>query len=155
MADDGKVCPRCPENGWQPASAFSPNGARDDGLQSYCQPCTREYQAEYRQQNPDANSRWGKAFRERLRAEMFDAYGHECECCGEREKVFLCLDHVAGVVPDDQRDASGKRLSTDKMLALLRRQGWPDGHRVLCANCNLAHAVLGECPHQRQIRAVA
>lgn len=150
-----KVCPRCPENGVQPASAFSPNAARDDGLQSYCKPCTREYRLAYGAANREKERGWGRTFRERLRRGMFDAYGHVCACCGEPEKVFLCLDHVGGVVPDDQRDASGKRLATDKILALLRRQGWPDGYRVLCANCNLANAVLGYCPHQHELRLVA
>jgi hypothetical protein len=151
----GKVCPRCPEKGIQPASAFSPNGARRDGLQSYCKRCTRAYQADYHAKNPANGKRWSKAFRDRLRAEMFDAYGHECACCGEAERTFLCLDHVAGVVPPEQRDAAGKRLAGDKILAALRRQGWPTGYRILCANCNLAWALLGTCPHQATLRVVA
>lgn len=145
MTVAGKVCPRCPEKGIQAASAFSPNAARRDGLQTYCRPCTRAYHVEHRAANPDRARGWERAYRERLRVEMFEAYGHECACCGEREKTFLCLDHIDGV-PDDQKK-DGKRIGSDKTLILLRQQGWPPGYRILCANCNLAYAVLGTCPH--------
>lgn len=155
MALLGKVCPKCPERGVQPASAFNPNRGRADGMQSYCKPCTTDYRATYATANPTAGRRWSRAYRERLRAAMFDAYGHECACCGEANKTFLCLDHEDGVVPEDQRDARGARLASDKILALLKRQGWPSGYRILCANCNLAWAMLGTCPHQASLRAVA
>lgn len=151
MAVVGKVCPRCPETGIQPASAFSPNAGRRDGLQTYCRPCTSAYQADHRAANPEMARGWERTYRERMRAEMFEAYGTECACCGETEKVFLCLDHIDGL-PPEHKTATGKRRSSTAILRLVKAEGWPPGYRILCANCNLAYAVLGTCPHVEATR---
>jgi hypothetical protein len=35
------------------------------------------------------------------------------------------------------------------MYVWLRDNGWPEGYRVLCHNCNSARGLYGYCPHER------
>ena len=66
-----------------------------------------------------------------------------CRCCGETELAFLTLDHIANDGAAHRRATRATNLS-----ALLKRQGWPKGFRVLCCNCNFGRARNGGvCPH--------
>ncbi len=37
----------------------------------------------------------------------------------------------------------------------LRNQGWPQGFRILCHNCNMARGFYGRCPHEQLLEEVA
>jgi hypothetical protein len=93
---------------------------------------SREYQAMYRQQ---------------VRIEVLEAYGGKCECCGETEKDFLCIDHINGGGREDL-----KRLGKGQGYAwyLYLKKEHPDHVRVLCHNCNFARGNYGTCPHERK-----
>lgn len=84
------------------------------------------------------------------RQQAIDYYGGECACCGEQEYAFLCLDH---------RDGGGnqhrKTVSPSALPAWLRRNGYPDGFRVLCHNCNFATTHGRTCPHESRRVAVS
>lgn len=82
--------------------------------------------------------------RDKLKAEMIEAYGGECACCGETEPVFLTLDHV-------NDDGGGRsRVNAETTRRRLRLAGWPkEGYRLLCFNCNTGrHINGGKCPHE-------
>ena len=80
----------------------------------------------------------------RLKAEMIDAYGGQCTCCGENRSVMLALDHVNGNGKED-RDEKGRGRA---MYGRLRSLGWPqEGYRLLCHNCNTSLGFHGYCPH--------
>jgi hypothetical protein len=49
----------------------------------------RAYEKKYRSQ--------GKTAGQKLRVAFLAMYGDKCECCGEKERAFLCLDHKKGV----------------------------------------------------------
>lgn len=90
------------------------------------------------------------AFRKR---ECLRVLGPYCECCGEKEYVFLTLDHINKDGAAQRREL-GKKNGT-RTYKWLHRQilaGNLDSmikrYRVLCANCNMAHAILGRCPHK-------
>jgi hypothetical protein len=104
----------------------------------------------YAAENAAAMSEAQRRDRVKLKAEVIAHYGGCCQCCGETEIVFLTIDHV----DDDgaeRRRKEGHRGGTQQ-YRLLRRQGYPDGFRVLCWNCNAAiHMLGGKCPHQGQI----
>ena len=101
------------------------------------------------------NSSKGKACRDRwkakLRLEVLIHYSKsnsntpQCVCCGERTLEFLTIDHVNGRkgLPRAERQLAGIKLYT-----WLRKNSYPTGFQVLCANCNLAKGVYGLCPHQ-------
>ncbi len=89
-----------------------------------------------------------REWRNKLRTEMFEAYGGQvCACCGETERVFLQLDHIDGGGRHHRR-ALGDRHSSFSTVLDLSNRGWPSGFQILCANCNMAKHLLGVCPHQ-------
>jgi hypothetical protein len=77
-----EACARC--GNFLPNSAFYRSKLGRGGLQSRCRVCTRE------------------ASSARLRAARLQALSHyaagdvSCQCCGEREELFLALDHIDG-----------------------------------------------------------
>lgn len=92
-----------------------------------------------------ANALWSAGYRARLRAEFIAEYGGACACCGEREPLFLQLDHINNDGAAHRRE----HKTGAKLLAALKRSGWPkDRYRLLCANCNHGRALNGGvCPH--------
>ena len=68
---------------------------------------------------------------------------HACMCCGERELVFLCLDHV-------RNDGSKMRRQYKRNgIWEATARGLPEDFQVLCFNCNRAKYLQGFCPHER------
>lgn len=82
-----------------------------------------------------------KADRDRLLREAIKAYGGKCECCGERESLFLTIDHLQRKSRNEPRGHN--------LYRKLRMQGWPkDKYRLLCFNCNSGRSRAGGvCPH--------
>ena len=86
--------------------------------------------------------------RDRVRIQTLEAYGSNCQCCGERRKEFLSIDHIRNDGAEERR-----RLKTRAGLPFyrwLRKQGYPAGYQVLCFNCNMAKGIWGYCPHACQ-----
>jgi hypothetical protein len=112
----------------------------------------RERQSEFRRANKEKvnayNAAWSVGYRARLRAEFIAVYGGQCSCCGEAEPLFLHLDHIF----DDGAEHRRQHKTGCKLLAALKREGWPkDRYRLLCANCNHGRTVNGGiCPHERR-----
>lgn len=74
-----------------------------------------------------------------LRGLIFDHYGRCCDCCGESEPVFLAIDHMPGASREgDQRN----------LTEWIVKNGFPEGFRILCHNCNMAIRFKRICPHQ-------
>ena len=68
----------------------------------------------------------------------------KCECCGERQIEFLQIDHIGG-------GGAGHRKITGmggRFIAWIIKNNFPEGLRVLCANCNMAISRGKSCPHQ-------
>lgn len=82
-----------------------------------------------------------------LKQEVYAAYGgFVCACCGETEPKFLCLDHVENDGARHRKEMGG---GGDRILRWLKRNGFPRGFRVVCANCNQGKQLNGGvCPHQ-------
>lgn len=80
-----------------------------------------------------------------LRAQVIEAYGGQCACCGESEERFLTIDHVDGGGEKHRREVGGSA----GLYSWLRKQGFPaQGFQLLCFNCNQVKAIYGQCPHQ-------
>lgn len=65
-----------------------------------------------------------------------------CKCCGETVLNFLTFDHIGG--------GGGEHKRTEKFWSIglwLRLNGYPEGFRVLCMNCNFSIGKYGFCPH--------
>jgi len=78
----------------------------------------------------------------RIKKQVFDYYGRECKCCGEREQKFLTLDHLTPEVPYGK---GGMAFYTR-----VKNFGFPNTIQVLCFNCNCGRSVNGGvCPHKQ------
>lgn len=118
----------------------------------------RQRTREYRVANPDKvleyNAKWRRKFFGQLRRELIAAYGGCCVCCGEREPIFLELDHIN----NDGNVDRIERGNSQRLMVWLRANGWPrDRYQLLCSNCNQGKARNGGvCPHQaRRLSNVA
>lgn len=80
----------------------------------------------------------------KVKAEMVEAYGGKCVCCGESNPVLLALDHINGNGQSDRAMNGRGRV----MYARLKKLGYPrDEYRLLCHNCNMSLGFFGYCPH--------
>lgn len=86
------------------------------------------------------------AYRARVMAEMFDAYGGKCACCGNARRIVLELDHVDNNGAEDRRAV--RRTGGFPMAVRLRKEGWPSGFQLLCANCHTEKTKTGRCSCQ-------
>lgn len=81
-----------------------------------------------------------------VRRQVLEHYsdgGPTCAHCGDGIYEFLCLDHVNGD-GGERRRALGK--ATEAYYRWVIRNGFPDGYRILCHNCNSALGVHGTAP---------
>lgn len=105
---------------------------------SRCEPCL----GQHRQVANGAHAK--------LKAEVFEQYGGRvCACCGEKKDIrFLHIDHTDGGGNQHRKSIGGH--SGGKFYRWLKRNGFPRGYQVLCADCNTAKGYYGECPHNEQ-----
>jgi len=89
--------------------------------------------------------------RAKLRAEVLNAYGNECECCYEIQEAFLEVHHVNGGGNAHRKELGGGA----RMYAWLKGHNWPKEFGLLCSNCNKAKYNRGVCPHELERIAYA
>lgn len=83
-----------------------------------------------------------------LREGIIKYYGAACSCCKQTNPDLLTVDHI-------NNDGYAERKKPgmaggEQFYRNLRDQGYPDGYRLLCWNCNSGRAVNGGvCPHAR------
>lgn len=81
----------------------------------------------------------------KLRIRVLEHYSGgmpRCECCGETTVEFLSLDHINGGGTKHR-----KKIGYGRIYYWIIQNGFPEGFRVLCHNCNQAIGVYGKCPH--------
>src|SRR3990167_490400 len=85
-----------------------------------------------------------KKYREGVRADVISNYGGKCVCCGEKESVFLTIDHKNG-----GGSKARKKISSNKNIKhFLKNNNYPKDFQLLCFNCNWASRNGRTCPHQ-------
>jgi hypothetical protein len=152
MSEVASILKRCSIcEAQKPLSEFQRDGRRRDGRFPYCAECNSarmrgRYEADAEGARRRARKN-GAPYRQSLRDAVFSHYGSSCACCGESEQAFLTIDHIAGG-GSQHRKALGTGGGT-RFYCWLRSNGFPQGYRTLCHNCNAAHGVLGYCPHER------
>ena len=121
--------------------------------------CRNCYQKAYKKAHPERLLRLQRAYyqrnkvaflerikiaRKKRRAAMIQTLGGECACCGEKEPLFLCLDHIKGGGRCEYKKKGGPHGVWRRAI----REGLPrDKYRVLCWNCNAVLGLYGRCPH--------
>ena len=102
----------------------------------------------YRQKD---RARWAEIARRhrwKIKGDVINHYGAKCACCGEATLQFLAIDHIdGGGNADRKRRFNGKVRGGTDFYRKLKQDGYPDGYRVLCHNCNQAIGFYGVCPH--------
>ena len=110
-----------------------------------------------------------RLYTRQLKADVIAGYGGRCECCGETQIEFLCIDHADGGGEAWRRKQSSygparknKRGlgSPNALYRHLRKNWYPDKVegmrlRVLCHNCNQSLGSYGYCPHSEPERTLA
>lgn len=86
-----------------------------------------------------------KRYRARIKYEVFAHYSKgepKCVHCGEEDLLVLCIDHINGGGTQER-----KRINQGGgagFYLFLRKNDYPDGYQVLCANCNLRKEITSE-----------
>jgi hypothetical protein len=152
MSTDTKIlCSRCLSSLPATKEFFDVQATRPRGFCSWCKQCRRK--ARSKAVDPAAQLRrneTGRAWHQKLRRDVLTHYsggGPFCACCGESHYEFLSLDHINGGGGKERK--SLKVTSNKPIYARLRNEGYPEGFRVLCMNCNHARGSWGYCPHQK------
>ena len=82
----------------------------------------------------------------KLKLDIIYGYGGQCTCCGEKEIIFLTIDHING---DGNQHRKQQKMKGAVFYRWLRKNNFPNGFQVLCRNCNWGkYANGGLCPHQ-------
>ncbi len=103
----------------------------------------KEYMKKWGKKNKayikERNAYWKNLYRDAA----LKKYGGKCNCCGEKEKKFLCIDHI------NNDGVEHRKKIGSNIYSWLRKNNYPKGFQVLCYNCNNAKARYGKCPHQK------
>jgi len=114
-----------------------------------CKKCNDERVKKWQQNNRDIVNQSQREGRQRLRDEVFDAYGGKCACCGETRKEYLSIDHIDGN-GSEQRKETGARTSQE-FYNWLKQNNYPEGFQVLCFNCNCGKRNYSVSPHDKEV----
>lgn len=84
----------------------------------------------------------------KLKQEILNAYGRKCNCCGEKEIIFLELDHINNDGKQHRKEL--KTVGSKAMYRYVKKHNFPkDRFQLLCANCNQGKRRNGGiCPHK-------
>lgn len=97
-----------------------------------------------------------KRHREKLRYTVIEHYSNgtmACACCKEDTYQFLAIDHI---IPVGRKPKDGSPRSSAVLYRWLIRNGFPNGYRILCHNCNVGRQINGgTCPHEEVTNAKA
>lgn len=116
-----------------------------------CKVCRAPLSKAYQEKNKERRSRNGKESYRKKRLSVLQHYSHSeqpfCECCGERHIEFLAIDHING---GGNRLRKAQGSAGTRTFMWLLKNGFPEGFRVLCNNCNMSLGFYGYCPHQKE-----
>jgi hypothetical protein len=109
-----------------------------------------EYAKQWYNNNKGKHRIYGAKTRDKLRDDVFQAYGGKCVCCGETERLFLTIDHIDGNGNKHRKETLGSfNRAGITTYAWLRQNGYPKTFQCLCQNCNVGkHRNKGICPHK-------
>jgi hypothetical protein len=148
--ENTRRCSGCHQELPATAAYFHRNAQMPDGLHNECKTCRRTRAIDYGDRNKDRRQVWRRLWFRRQRIKVLEHYSGgtpKCACCGETCVEFLALDHINGGGTQHRKTVG----SGSNMWRWLLTQGFPEGYRVLCHNCNQSLGAWGYCPHQRKV----
>ena len=73
-------------------------------------------------------------YRRNLKQDALNAYGGKCACCGVDNYEFMAIDHING--GGNKHRKENKTGSGLQFYRWLKKNKYPKGFQILCANCN-------------------
>lgn len=138
---------------------------RKDGVQASCKKCSSLIGKGFYKKHKDRKSSYYKNQREifpekyvdynkkrkiqRREKKIFviNKYGGKCSCCGEKEIIFLSVDHKDNDGAIHRKSIGGSSYIYDWII----RNNFPSSIQVLCHNCNQGKYINGGiCPHKKK-----
>ena len=119
---------------------------RRNSPRSWCKYCTVHFYDNKPERKKQKRLKTNERNRQ-LRLETLYHYSNglmKCSCCGESQERFLTLDHI-----NNDGAEHRKIVGRGGVIKNVKREGYPEGLRVLCFNCNCGRAYnQGVCPHE-------
>jgi hypothetical protein len=123
-----------------------------------------EVAKEWRKNNPEKFHATQRRAYKAIRLEALQHYSGkdipDCRCCGESMIEFLHFDHIKGDGASHRLEIGMRQggagreqkhkvnIGANGLPYWLKKNGWPEGFQVLCANCNLGKDTGKYCPHE-------
>jgi hypothetical protein len=110
-----KKCPRCEKEGrdpMRPVSEFEPNKSKRDGLQTYCRPCNRAYEREYREKRATQNAQQ----QPQQQQVVVVAPQQDDYIIPEDNREYIYLTYADAQVPLDPRESSKRMVNVTEMF---------------------------------------
>lgn len=149
-----KKCNSCKQD--KPLSDYYPykhtkDYSSRDGHCHDCKKCMNDRVKRMRKEKPVEAKARAKFYADACKMKVYAHYSDnkfECKCCGEKEMVFLSIDHIdgGGTKHRKEQKISGGGYTLCRWII---RNGYPSGFQILCHNCNQAKHILGVCPHKK------
>lgn len=101
-----------------------------------------------REKIKNRNSQYSKKHLKELKLKVIEHYSNgmvQCNCCGEKEIKFLQIDHINC---GNYRNKRPHKYTGVELCKWLIKNNFPEEYQILCANCNFAKGMFGECPHK-------
>lgn len=145
-------CCRCPRKGLT-VKDFAKRGLRilkhqPNVRSGVCKACIAAHNKKYYALNIERERARAKQKHLEDKCRVIEHYGGECGCCGEKELVFLQIDHINNDGAA-QRKKLGSKAAGSGFLWWVIKHKFPSGLQVLCANCHQAKSSGVICPHKR------
>lgn len=119
-------------------------------VNSRCKSCASKVSSEYNKVHRKKITQKLREERELLLEEIRNHYGGACNCCGEKEPIFLTIDHINNDGYKERTRNGGQRFGSNWYYKRIIKQGFPKDLQLLCYNCNCGRARnTGICPHKK------
>ena len=96
--------------------------------------------------NKDKKKIYQKRYELKLKEKVYEGYGNKCNCCGEKNWLFLTVDHIMGGGNKERRKNKSGWVG---LYVSIINNNFPNIYQILCMNCNHGkYRNKGICPHQ-------
>ncbi len=107
--------------------------------------CEKKWRDNNKEKVKERNKVYSKKNRDKNRELVFNHYGKQCSCCGEKELKFLSIDHING------KGTKHRKKIKNQTYIWLIKNNYPKGFQTLCFNCNWGrYRNNGICPHKNK-----
>ena len=145
-----KQCTLCKKTYPKTKDFFNYRTKKHQSFSSWCIACTKEKYTKWSSSHKEYLKENSKKRREGKRLAVLKFYGGDppkCSCCGETNLEFLAIDHINGNGSKHRRSINRVGGAFYQFLII---EGFPEGYRVLCHNCNMSLGFYGYCPHNKE-----